>query len=338
MNITTGKIPGAQKCVIYGPEGIGKSTFAAKFPEPIFIDTEGSTKHLDVRRFECPALWSQLLDMVRYVVEHPLICKTLVIDTADWAEKLCTDHVCATKGGGKGGIEDFGYGKGYTYLAEEFGRLLSLLESVVAKGIHVVMTAHARLRKIEQPDEQGAYDHWEMKLSKSTAPMLKEWCDLLLFCNYKTLVTHQQNGANKATGGKRVMYTSHHPAWDAKNRHELRDELPLDFAPLVEIFSAPAPAIDDPLAKLAQRAQDFDEIITPDEAPPPDPLALLREQLAAAKVTEAELRGTVGTAGIFSEDVPLAAYPADFVQYLLGNWATTLEKINSYKAGDDLPF
>ncbi|MEE1299148.1 MAG: AAA family ATPase, partial [Acutalibacteraceae bacterium] len=46
FNITRGVIPTAKKVVIYGPEGIGKSTFASRFPDPVFIDTEGSTKAL----------------------------------------------------------------------------------------------------------------------------------------------------------------------------------------------------------------------------------------------------------------------------------------------------
>ncbi len=65
-------------------------------------------------------------------------------------------------------------------MAEEFSRLLSACDLVIAAGIHVVVTAHAKMRKFEQPDEMGAYDRWEMKLSKQTAPLLKEWCDILL--------------------------------------------------------------------------------------------------------------------------------------------------------------
>ena len=54
FEITEGVINGAQKVVFYGPEGIGKTTFAMKFPDPLFIDTEGSTKKYDVRRLPKP--------------------------------------------------------------------------------------------------------------------------------------------------------------------------------------------------------------------------------------------------------------------------------------------
>lgn len=164
MKIIKGKIPGAKKTVIYGPEGIGKSTFASKFPEPLFIDTEGSTRDMDVARMEEPSSWTMLSEQIDYVKNNPDICKTLVIDTIDWAEQMCVEHVCAKHG--KSGIEDFGYGNGYTYVKEEFGRFLNHLKDVIDVGINVVLTAHAQMRKFEQPDEMGAYDRWELKLGK----------------------------------------------------------------------------------------------------------------------------------------------------------------------------
>lgn len=220
MEIIRGKIPGAKKVVVYGPEGIGKSTFASRFPEPLFIDTEGSTKELDVARTPAPSSWTMLKEQVRYVIGHPEICRTLVIDTIDWAEQLCVEDICTSHQ--KKGIEDFGYGNGYVYVREEFGRFLNLLNDVVEKGIHVVLTAHAQMRKFEQPDELGAYDRWEMKLGKKTSsqttPLVKEWADMLLFANYKTysVAVDDKGKKHKAQGGKRVMYTQHHPCWDAK--------------------------------------------------------------------------------------------------------------------------
>lgn len=235
MNIIKGKLPGAKKVVVYGPEGIGKSTFASKFPDPVFIDTEGSTKDMDVARLPAPSSWNMVLEEVRYVIQNPSICKTLVIDTADWAEQLCIAAVCDKHQ--KSGIEDFGYGKGYVFLQEEFGKLLNLLtELVEKKKVHVVLTAHAKMRKFEQPDEMGAYDRWEMKLSKNVSPMVKEWADMVLFANYKTHVV-KVDGKNKAQGGQRVMYTTHHSCWDAKNRYSLPDEVPFEYGSIAHIFS-----------------------------------------------------------------------------------------------------
>ena len=230
LNISSGRIEKPQKVVIYGPEGIGKTTFAAQFPDPVFIDTEGSTYHMDVKRTEKPQSWQQLMDQVKQIAGSPGICKTLVLDTADWAEMICTEAICARFQ--KKGIEDFGYGKGYVFLQEEFGRLLNALTEVINAGMNVVLTAHAKMRKFEQPDEMGAYDRWEMKLSKQVAPMVKEWADMVLFANYKTYVVaaDDKGKKHKAQGGKRVIFTAHHPCWDAKNRHNLPEELPLDYA------------------------------------------------------------------------------------------------------------
>ena len=114
MRITSGKVIRPQKVVIYGAEGIGKSTLAAQFPNPLFIDTEGGTAQLDVRRIEKPGSFDELISVVNEVAADPDICKTLILDTADWAEQMCIAGVCAKYK--KAGIEDFGYGKGYTYL------------------------------------------------------------------------------------------------------------------------------------------------------------------------------------------------------------------------------
>ena len=268
MNITRGKKEQAQKVVIYGAEGIGKTTFASQFPECVFIDTEGSTAQMDVARMDKPTSFSMLLEQVKYVKNNPQVCKTLIIDTADWAEQLCISEFCAKKQ--VTGIEDIGYGKGYIYVAEDFGRLLNLLEEVKERGINIVITAHAQMRKFEQPDELGAYDRWELKLQKKAAPLLKEWADMVLFANYKTIVVNVDNqgaqkGKNKAQGGKRVIFTQHHPCWDAKNRHSLAAELPFDFASIAHcipvlgsITTAPQQQVEskvEPTTPPVQRAE-----------------------------------------------------------------------------------
>lgn len=201
MEITRGKIQKAKKVVIYGPEGIGKSTFAAKFPGAVFVDTEGSTNDMDVARLPRPTSWNMLFDEIEYIKTHTDECRTLVIDTVDWAELLCVEHICAVHN--KKGIEDFGYGNGYVYTKEEFGRFLNKLSDLIEVGINVVLIAHAQLRKFEQPDELGAYDRWELKLGKKTqsqtSPLVKEWADMLLFANYKTFsvaVTAVLDGPN----------------------------------------------------------------------------------------------------------------------------------------------
>ena len=70
MQITRGKRARAQKVVIYGPEGIGKSSFASQFPDPVFIDTEGSTDNMDVARLDKPTSWTMRLLLLRQTQQN----------------------------------------------------------------------------------------------------------------------------------------------------------------------------------------------------------------------------------------------------------------------------
>lgn len=71
LNISSGRIAKPQKVVVYGPEGIGKSTFAAQFPDPVFIGTEGSTYHMDVKRTNKPQSWQELMEQVQHIAKSP---------------------------------------------------------------------------------------------------------------------------------------------------------------------------------------------------------------------------------------------------------------------------
>lgn len=341
MQIISGIIHSAQKVVVYGPEGIGKSTFASQFPDALFIDTEGSTKKLNVRRFEKPSSWEMLKSQVEYV-RSTKPCKTLIIDTIDWAEQLCIDCVCAAHG--KKGIEDFGYGNGYVYEKEEFGKFLNLLEDVINAGINVVLTAHAILRKFEQPDEMGTYDRWELKLGKKTtnliAPMVKEWADMVLFANYKTMsVSVDKDGKkHKAQGGRRVMYTSHHPCWDAKNRDGLPDEADFDYSVIKSVIEASpdsvtAPPVETPHEQSATVKAPAEPTVIADSGIP----KALADLMAKDNITEKQIRQAVASKGYFPVDMPVRDYPGDFTDgVLVAAWNQVLTIIK--ENDDDLPF
>lgn len=284
MEIIKGVIPCAKKVVIYGPEGIGKSTFASKFPDPVFIDTEGSTNSMDVARLPKASSWQMLLDQVDYVRTHPTMCKTLIIDTMDWAEAMCIQYICDKHR--KSGIEDFGYGNGYTYVKEEIGRFLNKLSEVKDAGVNVVLTAHAQIKKFEQPDELGAYDRWELKLGKKTtsqtSPLVKEWADMLLFANYKTfsIAVDDKGNKRKAQGGERVMYTTHNACWDAKNRYGLPDEVAFSYDSIRTIIEGNAAPVKEQPAKAApvqQAVQHQTETVR--EAPKTEPAVAVGEQM-----------------------------------------------------------
>lgn len=255
LNISRGPRPRALGVVQYGPEGIGKTTLASQYPSPIFIDLEHGTDTMDVVRTDLPQTFEEVLELMDAIKGEPEF-KTVVIDTADKLEQLITAHVLEVYK--LSSIEDAGYGKGYTYVAEEFVRFLRKCGELIDSGKNVVIVAHAQMRKFEEPDEMGAYDRWELKLSKKSAPLIKEWADMVLFLNYKTRVIEDPNTkSKKARGGSRVMYTTHKPAWDAKNRFGLDDELPMEFESIAQCFTdKPSTVMADYYAQIRGKLND----------------------------------------------------------------------------------
>lgn len=377
MQITRGKIPCAKKVVVYGPEGIGKSTFASRFPNPVFIDTEGSTKDMDVARLPRPSSWQMLLEEIDYVKNHPDEFKTLVIDTVDWAEQLCVDYICSKHG--KSGIEDFGYGNGYVYTKEEFGRFLNRLEDVIEKGVNVVLTAHAQIRKFEQPDEMGAYDRYELKLGKKTqsqtSPLVKEWADMLLFAKYKTysVAADDKGKKHKAQGGKRVMYTSHHPCWDAKNRYGLAEELSFDYSEISHIIPSGKQQSSAKAEESTKEEKQPDFMNIPDGVPeqmefdtsPKEQMESLQESqkkptevpknsvfhvsekipkdlrdlMEDKLVSEEEIQKVVADRGYYPEATPIENYDPNFISgVLVGAWSQVYGMIQKLRETYEVPF
>lgn len=376
MEIIKGKIPCAKKVVIYGPEGIGKSTFASHFPDPVFIDTEGSTNSMDVARLPKATSWQMILDQVDYIRIHPDICRTLVIDTIDWAESMCVNHICDKHR--KSGIEDFGYGNGYVYVKEELGRFLNRLSDVVEVGVNVVLTAHAQIKKFEQPDEMGAYDRWELKLGKKTqsqtSPLIKEWADMLLFANYKVLsvAVDDKGKKRKAQGGERVMYTTHHACWDAKNRYGLPDEVPFVYESISHIISDSGtkdrqmnePAIGRPVMPAPERSATVTGQVPADtskvtdaaekniqmELPldngftPPDPKIPknLRDLMETYHVDEWDIQAVVEARGYVPMGTPVRDYdkvnPGIIDGLLVASWDQVYAAIKNMKETEQIPF
>jgi len=259
------------RAVIYGTEGIGKSTLAAQFPQPLILDTEDGTGRIDCARVVCHdalVLEGAILDLIG----DPQGFRTVVIDSADWAERQILEHLL--KKAGKRSIEDFGFGKGYTMLAEACGRILSLADQLISRGVNVVFVAHAAVKRCSPPDETDGYDRYELKLTRQTGPLFKEWADLLLFCNYKTKLVEGSDGRKKATGGKqRVMYAERSAAWDAKNRYGLPAEMPMAIGELDQalqsktLFDTIRQHIADALTvkKLGQMGDRIDQLVSEDK-------------------------------------------------------------------------
>lgn len=369
FEITSGKIEKAQKVVLYGPEGVGKSTFASFFPEPVFSDIEGGTSNLNLSRLPTPSSWTMLMQQGQFIKQNATLMKTWVIDTIDWAETLCIQHVCSANSWKS--IEEPGYGKGYVYVAEEFGRFLNLLSDVIEAGVNVVLLAHSEIKKFEQPDEMGAYDRYQLKLLKQTAPLVKEWSDMLLFMNYKTYSVQADKSGNKykGTGGQRTMYANHRPAWDAKNRHGLPDEFPMDFNQIAHIFysaqpvqpQAPVQPVQPEITQAAPTQPLVEPVVepTPQPAQPvtlepvaPDPFPVkpvdamevspnvpkpLQDLMIQNYVTESEIQIVVSRKGYYPADTPIENYDPGFISgVLVGAWEQVYPLIEALR--EEIPF
>ena len=271
--IITGKIGRAQKLVVYAPEGFGKSTLASQFPAPVFLDIEGGTAQLEVARIGRESL-PDLVAFEKAIDEiiASRLYKTFVIDTADWLESMAVDAIISdSKGSDKeiSSVEDFGYGKGYVILKEKFTIILSWFDRAITAGMNVVLLAHSVVKKFEPPDGAGAYDRYELKLSKHVAPLVKEWADAVLFGNWKTQIKEKEKNKPgqqfKGVGGKsRLLFTTRCSTHDAKNRHGLADEETWSIAVIEKAFksvnapwliSAEAPDVPFPLRRNEAEAQ-----------------------------------------------------------------------------------
>lgn len=251
-NVTRGKQDKPLRAILYGVEGVGKSTFASEAPSPIFLCSEDGTSQLDVARFPSPRTWTEVLEAIRVLTHEEHDFKTLVVDTLDWLEPLCWQHVCQL--GGKQSIEEFGYGKGYVIAVEQWRQLLGRIDMLArTRRMHVVLLAHATIRRVDDP-QTGPFDRYRLKLHDKSADVLREWVDAVLFARHE-VVTFERNGKTRGrSSGARVLHTTWTAAYDAKNRFDLPETLPLAWDELEAAVQAHRPA--DP-AKLKVEIQEL---------------------------------------------------------------------------------
>lgn len=251
--IIKGKQQSPTRVVLYGVEGIGKSTFGANAPASIFLGAEEGTGQLAAERFPTPESWADIMEALRVLTGDEHKYKTLVLDTLDWAEPLLWAHICQRDG--QKDIEAYGFGKGYSAALDEWRVFLAALERLrKAKSMHVVLVAHSWIKPFKNPAGPD-FDRYEMKLNAKASGLLKEWSDCVLFANYETL-TSKDERTKRTKGvdsGARLLHTERCAAWDAKNRYGLPSWLPLGWEDFEAAVAANRPADPKALTEEIER-------------------------------------------------------------------------------------
>lgn len=240
------------RILLVGVEGIGKSTFGADSPDPIFIAAEDGLRHLDVPVFPQPQNFGEIRAAIAELRTGEHEYRTVVFDTLDWIEPLIWDHVCAENKWDS--IEAPGYGKGYVVVTETWREFLADLERLRnERNMEVILLAHAQIKTFSNPAGPD-YARYESKLDRRAAALVKEWTDCNLFAVHEEYAEMRKDrkGVEKPTGkatstGLRIIHTERTAAWDAKNRHGLPPELPLSYEAYAEAREKGQPASADAL-------------------------------------------------------------------------------------------
>jgi len=217
----------APRILVYGVEGIGKSTFAAGAPSPIFILTEDGLGALLVDHFPIAAKIGDVLDAIAALFDGDHNFGTVVIDSLDWLETLIWRDIES-----KYEAKDLAYGKGAMIAADKWREILDGLTALRnERGMAVILIAHTEIKRFDSPETEP-YDRYQPKLQARSSALVREWCDAVLFANYKTIVKKDDVGFNKTVArgistGERLLFTSERPAYMAKNRYGLPESIAL---------------------------------------------------------------------------------------------------------------
>lgn len=217
------------RLMIYGVEGIGKSTFAAGAPAPIFIPTEDGLGNLEVEHFPLAKSTAEVLEAIGSLYEQKHKFKTVVIDSLDWLENFLFTEVENSHE-----AKELAYGKGAIIAAEKWREILNGLNALRNdKNMIVILLAHCTIKRFDSPETEP-YDRYQPKLQERSNALIREWADAVMFANYKTVVTKEEVGFNKTVArgigtGERLLHCNERPAYMAKNRYSLPDKIPLTW-------------------------------------------------------------------------------------------------------------
>ena len=236
-SIIKGVQPEPFRLLIHGIEGIGKSTFAAQAPDPIFIQTEDGLTRIDVPKFPLAESFDAVTGHLNALLNEKHDYQTVVIDSIDWLEKLAVQKVLE-KHKDKTTLAEFDYGKGYALLIPLFETIIDLLNRLRRlRKMNVVFIAHTKTEKVEDPSG-SSYDQYAPRLDKRINGMVREWSDLIAFATVEIFRTTKDEGFKRervvasavkdSTGSDRILILESSPSIVAKSRYALPAKMPLD--------------------------------------------------------------------------------------------------------------
>lgn len=234
------------RILLYGVEGIGKSTFGSQAPNPVFIQTEDGLDEIDCHKFPLAKSYDEVTSALAELASQPHDYETVVIDSLDWLERLAWDKLCAENNVTSIEKVDGGYSKGYTHALSYWREIIDQLNALRnVRGMVVVLIAHSKVERFEDP-ESSPYDRYSPRLHKHAAALVSEWCDAVLFATRRIRTQSEDAGFNRKRtiahaigkdGGERILRCVGGPSCVAKNRYGITEELPLSWAAFVQTMS-----------------------------------------------------------------------------------------------------
>ena len=220
--VQRGKVAKPRRICVYGSHGVGKTTWASRFPDALVIATEDGSGDIDVARLSVDTAL-EVLQATNEASSSEF--KTIIIDSIDWFEKFVEDALHA-----EGFQQDFG--KGTVEVARRIGKLFEQLDLCISAGKTVILIAHEETKKVESVSG-ASWDRVQPKLSKKACGRLLEWADEVLHAEIETFVSSKDEGFGRergiaTTSGRRILKSDSHPSYVSKRRIALADKIDMN--------------------------------------------------------------------------------------------------------------
>ena len=219
--VTSGRVNGPRRVVLYGPGGIGKSTLASLAPGAVILDVEQGTQGLDANRIEGIETFQELRQCLNS--EALESCGSVVVDSLTAVEEMALQYTFETvmneRGAQVDNIEGYGFGKGYRHLYDTMLLFLQECDAQVRRGRNVILIAHECVQEAPNPNGED-WIRYEPDLQHpksgkgSVRNRIKNWADDVLFIGYDVVT---DDGKGKGAG-TRTIYASELPTHLAKSR------------------------------------------------------------------------------------------------------------------------